>query len=349
MYKRKWRRLTPVAIVMMAALFLPAADSSASAENAAAFFKGKTITWIAPFKAGGGYDTYSRMIAPYFAKYTGATVVVENKPGAGGLIGVDLMAASKPDGLTISIINGVGVAAAQIAGEPGAKFDLTKLSWLGRVAGEPKVWVVRSSLKEIQSVKDYLNSKETYRWGATGPGASEYLEGQVVQAAFGKKLNIITGFDGSVEVAAAMNRGEIDMTSGTVDSRLNSINNGDERPLLVMGMEKNSLVPNAPILPDVKNLLSREGYAIMSAYAGLTEASRPVAAPPGVSKDRLKFLREAFKKALTDPKLVAQSEKLHRPVEWTSGEKIKEDFEDALERSSPTFRQIIKSAYRSGK
>jgi len=251
--------------------------------------------------------------------------------------------------LTVCIINGVGAVSAQIAAEPGAKFDLSKLSYLGRIAGEPKVWVVQSSLKEIQSIKDYLNSKKTFRWGATGPGASEYLEGQVVQGAFGKKLNIITGFDGSVEVAAAMNRGEIEMSSGSVDSRFNSIQNGDERPLLVMGMEKNSLVTNAPILPDVKDQLSAEGYAIMKAYAGVTEASRPVAAPPGVAKDRLEFMREAFKKALMDPKLVAQAAKLHRPVEWKSGDEVREDFADALERSPQVFRDLIRNAYEGGK
>jgi tripartite-type tricarboxylate transporter receptor subunit TctC len=349
MIKMRGTRWTPVAVMLAAALPLLAASPPASAQNAGAFFKGKTVTWIVPYKAGGGYDTYSRMIAPYYSKYTGATVVVENKPGAGGLIGVDLMAASKPNGLTISIINGVGAVSAQIAGEPGAKFDMTKLSYLGRVAGEPKVWVVRSSLKEIQSVKDYLDSKKTYRWGATGPGASEYLEGQVVQGAFGKKLNIITGFDGSVEVAAAMNRGEIDLSSGSVDSRLNALRNGDERPLLVMGLEKNALVPNAPILPDMKNLLSAEGYAIMKAYAGITEASRPVAAPAGVPKDRLEFMREAFKKALTDPALVAQADKIHRPVEWKAGDQVKEDFEDALERSPKVFRDLIKTAYQGSK
>ena len=273
------RRLTSIAVAMAAALPLLVAGTPASARDAGAYFKGKTITWIVPYKAGGGYDTYSRMIAPYFAKYIGATVVVVNKPGAGGLVGVDYMAASRPNGLTVSIINGVGAVSAQIAGESGARYDLTKLSFLGRVAGQPKVWVVRSSLKEIRSVKDYLNDKRTFRWGATGPGASEYLEGQVIQGAFGKKLNIITGFDGSVEVAAAMNRGEIDVFSGSVDSRLNSITNGDERPLLVMGLEKSSLVPNSPILPDVKSLLSADGYAILKAYAGITDASRPVAAP----------------------------------------------------------------------
>ena len=342
-------RLTPAAVVMAAALPLLAAGTTASAEDAAALFKGKTITWIVPYKAGGGYDTYSRRISPYFSKYTGVTVVVENKPGAGGLVGVDLMAASKPNGLTISIINGVDAVSTQIAGERGVKFDLTKLSFLGRIAGEPKVWVVRSSLKEVQSVKDFLDAKKTFRWGATGPGASEYLEGQVVQGAFGKKLNIITGFDGSVEVAAAMNRGEIDTSSGSVDSRVNGIKNGDERPLLVMGMEKDSLVPNAPILPDVKGLLSAEGYAIMKAYAGITEASRPVAAPPGVPKDRLEFLREAFKKALTDPALVAQAEKVHRPIEWKSGEAVREDFDDALNRSPKVFRDLIKTAYQGSK
>lgn len=338
-----------VGCVMTFALLLAGAGDVFAANSEADFFKGKTVTWIVPYKAGGGYDTYSRMIVPYFAKYLGATVVVQNKPGAGGLVGVDVMAASKPDGLTVAIVNGVGSTSAQIAKEPGMRFSLTKLSWLGRISGEPKVWVVRSSLENIRSVKDFLASKKTFRFGATGPGSSEYLEGQILQAALGKKLDIVTGYDGSVEITAAMARKEVDMFSGSIDSRYNTIKNGDERPLLVMGMEKTELLPNAPILPSIKNLLSPEGYDIMKAYSGVTEAARPVAAPPGVPKARLEFMRAAFKKALTDPALLAQAKKIHRPIEYMSPQKVQEAFEDSVEHSPAAFRNLIVTAYNGNK
>lgn len=349
MHKPKGGRLTSVALLTLVALFLPAFNSAASAAGPAAFFRGRTIKWIVPYKAGGGYDIYSRLITPYLEKYTGATVVIGNKPGAGGLVGVNLMAASRPDGLTIAIVNGVGSTSAEIAREPGMRFDLTKLSWLARVAGEPKVWVVRSSLPGLHSVKEFLNSRKTYRWGAMGPGSNDYLLGQLLEGALGAKFDLITGFDGTVEITAAINRKEIDMTGQSVDSRLNSIRNGDERPLLLMDLEPSALLPKAPTLSDVKNLLSPRGFALLKTYAAVTSVSRAVAAPPGLRQDRLEFLREAFRKALTDPALLARARKMHRPIEYMSGKAVQQAFEDAVEHSPRAFRQLIVSAYRHGK
>jgi len=344
------RRLLLGALTVITALSLVAlVNSTAMAESAAAYFKGKTITWIVPYKAGGGYDTYSRLIAPFLSKYTDATVVVENKPGAGGLVGPNIMAASAPDGLTIAIVNGAGSISAQIAGEPGMRFDLTKLDWIGRVSGEPKIWTVRSSLKSIRSVKDFLNSKKTYRWGATGPGSSEYLEAKLLEAALHRKFNLITGFDGSVEIAAAMDRKEVDMFSGSVDSRLNSIKNGDERAILTIALERTNLLPKVPDVTDVKSEIPADGFMLLKAYSSVTDVARAVAAPAGVPKDRLEFLRSAFRKALQDPKLLAKTKGIHRPIEYMAAGKVLEDFTYAVDQSPKVFRTLIATSYRGNK
>lgn len=351
MLKQVTKMFRGSAVVAGAALAAVALAGPASAQkgDAAKFYKGKTITWIVPYKAGGGYDTYSRMIAPYLEKYTGATVVIANKPGAGGLVGPNLAAAAKPDGLTLVIVNGVGFTSAQIAGEPGMRFDLTKMEWIGRIGGEPKVWVVRDSLKEIRAVNDFVQSNKTYKWGATGPGSSEYLEGQMFEEVFKKDLNIITGFDGSVEIDASLARGEVDMSSGSVDSKLPSVQNGDQRAILVLSMNKNSLLPDATIIPAVKDLVSEEGYKILRAQAGLTEAARALATTPGVPKERVQFLREAFGKAMQDPELQAQAQKQKRPLDYLSGEETAEAYKSAINDAPESFKRIIREAYRGGK
>src|SRR5262245_34294099 len=79
-----------------------------------AFFAGKTVRMVVGSATGGGYDVYSRLIAPYLARMLGATVIVENQPGAGGLISLNRLYVTEPDGLTLSFANGTSAALGQL-------------------------------------------------------------------------------------------------------------------------------------------------------------------------------------------------------------------------------------------
>ena len=100
-------------MIALAALFAPA--SAQEAEKA--FFAGKTVRMIVGSGTGGGYDVFSRLIAPYLAKTLGTTVIVENQPGAGGLVALNRLYIAPPDGLQISLSNGTGAAFAQLTGQ----------------------------------------------------------------------------------------------------------------------------------------------------------------------------------------------------------------------------------------
>ncbi len=96
----------------------------ALADEAADFFKGKTVTYIVATAPGGGYDTNGRLVAEFMQKHLpGSTFVVQNMPGAGHLIGTNYIYASDPDGLTFGTFN-TGLIYGQLAGDPGIKFDL---------------------------------------------------------------------------------------------------------------------------------------------------------------------------------------------------------------------------------
>src|SRR5204863_5368006 len=105
----------------------------APAQGEGRFFEGKTIRIVVGFSAGGGYDTYSRVIARHLGRHVPGkpTVIVENMPGAGSLIAANhLYRVAKPDGLTIGNFAG-GLVLAQVLGQPGIEFDARKLEWLG--------------------------------------------------------------------------------------------------------------------------------------------------------------------------------------------------------------------------
>src|SRR5580692_7161733 len=103
------------ACALAAMLALVASMPAARAQDAdRAFFSGKTVRMAVGYGPGGGYDAYARMIAPYFSRALGASVVVENQPGAGGLVALDRTYTAAPDGLTMMIVNGTGAALSQL-------------------------------------------------------------------------------------------------------------------------------------------------------------------------------------------------------------------------------------------
>src|ERR1700733_13707986 len=103
-----------LAVALALAAVMPAARAQ-DAERA--YFGGKTVRLIVGYGPGGGYDAYARMIAPYLTHDLGASVVVENQPGAGGLTALNNLYVASPDGLQIMIVNGSGAGLAQLVGQ----------------------------------------------------------------------------------------------------------------------------------------------------------------------------------------------------------------------------------------
>ena len=131
-------------LVGSAALAATAMLTTTSANAADPYFKGKTITFVVGFGAGGGYDAYARMLAPHFERELGADVVVVNKPGAGGMSALNRLYSAPADPLQMTIVNGTGAGLQQLLGMKAAKFDLTKLPILGIIDhARPKT--IRSS------------------------------------------------------------------------------------------------------------------------------------------------------------------------------------------------------------
>jgi len=147
------------------------AAPAAAADSVADFYKGKTVTYIASTSPGGGYDQYGRLVAEFMQKHLpGSIFVVKNVPGAGHIVGANTIYASKPDGLTIGIFN-TGLIYNQVLGAAGVKFDLGKMSWVGKAASDPRVITVGTS-SPIKTFKDLQDSKQTVNF-AVGERVAE--------------------------------------------------------------------------------------------------------------------------------------------------------------------------------
>src|ERR1700682_4374359 len=118
------------------------ASPAAAQDSEQAFVAGKTVRLVVGFGPGGGYDSYARMLSPYLSKNLGATVIVENRPGAGGRVALTGVYMAPADGLTLMIVNGTGAAFSQLTDTQGARYDLGKLGYIATLSAPPSLWTV---------------------------------------------------------------------------------------------------------------------------------------------------------------------------------------------------------------
>lgn len=303
----------------------PAESDKAAKTGVAAFYDGESIRWIIPYSPGGGYDEYARLIAPFLEKYTGARVDILNLPGAGGMRGVNELFNSSPDGLTIGMINGSALVTNELAGMSGADYEIAKFEFMGRIVADRRVLVV-SADSGYQSLDALRNAEGDVKIGATGLGGSTYVDAVICNAAFDMDLEIIHGFDSSSFVKQAMLRGNIVGTWGSWGSAIDSVTGDRQRVILQSGRQRSADLPDVPTAHELVHTTSNpeRTEAILTAWESLQAIGRPVAAPPGTPAERVRFLREAFDKAMHDPELLALASRSRRPLEYASGEDVEQ-------------------------
>jgi Uncharacterized protein conserved in bacteria len=330
---------------MLAAAALSFSALPAVAETAEEFYKGETIRWIIPYKPGGGYDEYTRLLMPYFMKYSGAKVEIVNMPGAGGMKGANEIFNSPTDGLTIGIINGSAMVTNELAEIEGARYKVADYSYIGRVVADIRVLVAGTN-SGIESFEDILDSDQTVVLGATGLGGSTYVDGVIIDQVYDLNQKMVHGFNSSTDVRQALLRGDIHGMWGSLGSALSGQKNGDHHIIVQSGKGE---IPGVGMIPSVfdymdqaKNPLAPE---LMVAWEALNAVGRPVAAPPGVPADRLEFLRSAFDQAMNDPEFLQKAQDTERELSYASGAEMAEIAKSAT-NMSPEVRDVMVAAIR---
>lgn len=320
-----------------------ATSEQPKAEDDLAFYNGKIVTWIVSTKAGGGYDSYARLIAPYLQKYLpGSTVVVKNVPGAGHIVGVNELYSSKPDGLTLGIFN-AGLIFQQLAGAEGIKFDLNKLTYLGNAISTQRIFVV-STKSPYQTFDDIIKNSSKVRMASAGVGSASHNDVLMLNKIFGINMKVVPGYSGQ-EGDLAMMRGEVDGQIGQSDQMDQLIENGQARALLVIGGKSvdTKKYPQAKLLSDIAPESGKSLANLMMAIAAL---SRPIAAPPDLPPGKTKVLRDALWKAMNDPELQQKANQAKLPVQPVSGEETAKMFREALNQP-PEVIELVKELVKA--
>ena len=287
---------------------LSCATNLYAASSALDFYKGKVIDYIVATTPGGGYDAYARLIGRYMQKYIpGSTIIVKNVPGAGHIVGANETCFAKPDGLTIGTFD-KGLVISQLIGLKGVRFDMAKFNYIGKATSEPRIMVVGKK-SPYKTIKEFMESKETIRMGTSGVGSSAHNETLIFIAATGARhLKAVPGYPGN-DLNMAIMRGDVGATINSYDNLFNFIREGEARVLLKFTKKNITGLDNAN-LPTVWDVITSEkGRKLLAVVAQLGEIGRLTTAPPNVPADRLAVLRDAYKKALTDPELIKEGQK----------------------------------------
>jgi tripartite-type tricarboxylate transporter receptor subunit TctC len=335
MSSRSARRLAALVVCLGAAAGAGSADPKA--EGAAEFFRGKTIAYIVSTEPGGGYDTYARLIGRHLEKQLGAKVVVRNVPGAGHLIGLDQLHRAPADGLTLGTFN-TGLVYAQLLGQEGMHVDLRTLSWVGKAAADPRVFVVGKDTP-FQSVADLRKAAQPTPLATSGAGSASYNEMRLLSQVMGFPVKLVVGYGGR-EGEMGILRGEVAGTLASWSSMQAFVANGFARPLFRIGVDAtlDAKIPEARTL-----VASPDDVSVVDFIEAQAQLGRMTAGPPGIPADRLAELRRAYLAALADPALLAEAKKLEVPIEPAGGDEVARKIELALAQT-PRTKALLASA-----
>ncbi len=300
----------------------------AAAQDAASFYRGKTLRIVVGFSSGGGYDLYARVLARHISHYIpgNPTVVVQNMPGAASLKAVKYLKSGAPADGTLMVTFNSGLITQSLTTPEKINVNFLDYAWIGNVSEDFRVCYTwnGTGIKNFQE----LLARPKINFGNTGIGTSAYINNRILSELFGVKLNMVSGYPGSADKRIAIERGELDGDCGSWTSMPEDWLRDKKITIhirfsgtLVPGMPKTA-VSARELLTDPKK---REIFNLLTASAVV---GRPYLVPKGVPADRVAALRSAFDATMKDKEFLADSEKQHLIVTPMTGAEVETFIKD---------------------
>jgi tripartite-type tricarboxylate transporter receptor subunit TctC len=294
----------------------------AAAEDVAAFYKGKTVTILAAHESGTGFDIYARALQRHLQRHIpgNPTVLVQNMPGAGGVVGLNWLYNIAPkDGTTIGTF--VFTAPFEpLMGNKAARFDPAKFGWIGNMEEGVAVCGV-SKAAGVDKFED-MRSKEVII-GASGQGSALVKSTIAVRNLFDVKMKLVAGYKGTASIKIAMARGEVHGVCSLLMSTVRShwrddYESGNFRPILQLS-GRARLDGVAHVDDFVKTDADRQVHALIF---GIQSLGKMYAAPPGIPADRLDALRKALAATMKDAEFLAEAAKMQLDISPMTGDEV---------------------------
>ena len=317
----------------------PAAKAAFDERAVANFYRGKTVRIIVATTAGSLFDAWGRMMARHLPKYLpgNPTMIVENMPGAGHVIGANYLYNQAPkDGTVIGTFVETQVVN-QLKGGEGIQFDMAQFNWLGAVTSSNTACLARTDIgAQIRTIQDLLGpSAREAVFATTGPGSDGYEYPMLMKELLGAKIKLVSGYPGNQEVRLAIENGEAEAYCATWDAVRRSVEPWKEAghpPYAIIvqeGKERHPELKDVPLMHELAQ--SEEDKLMFHLASGASNYAKPYAAPPGTPPDRVAALRQAFMAVFKDAELIAEAQKGGLDFDPRPGEEVQTAFKSLLD------------------
>ena len=324
---------------------------AASAHAQAPFYQGKTITIIVGTKAGDAYDLYPRMLAEFMPKYIpgNPNIIIQNVPGAASMIAANqVYNVAKPDGLTIGAIY-PALYFEQLTKKPEVKFDWTKFGWVGNPVTSNHLLYMRTDAP-YKSMDDIRTASSAPKCGSNGITSTGYYLPKLMEETLGTKFDIVLGYQSGQDVDLAVERGEVVCRAFTItaffarEPFISWRKRGFVNVLMQSGAKRDGRLKDPPTIYELmdKYKTNEAGRSLAKVVLSAGEFGRPLVTPPGIPADRLKILRDAFDKSVSDPALLAAAEKRRLEMDPASGAELETLAKEVMSASPEIVERMQK-------
>jgi tripartite-type tricarboxylate transporter receptor subunit TctC len=292
-------------------------------------FPNRQVTIIVPYPPGGLIDLVARALQPFLQAELGVTVVAENRSGAGGNVGAEVVARSQPDGYTLLLAN-PSLAISPTLYKKLNYRPIEDFAYVGRYGSVANVLVVNPALpvKTAQELIAYAKKNPgKLNYGSPGYGTSPQLSSELFKSMTDTFIVHIP-FSGAGPATAALLGGNIEMMIDNIPPQVGNIKAGKVRALAVTSLKRSSALPDVPTMDEV----GLKGYEVVSFFG--------LAARAGTPRESIMRLNTALNRATSDPKL--------REILESRGSVVvqgtPEDFLNFIKAETAKFAPVIKRA-----
>ena len=352
------RMISKTAAAALLFLFLAANTHAGDAGTAKMSWEGKTLTFSVGYGPGGGADVQGRIMAIHLPQFLPGSprVVVTNKPGGGTRVNAIDMAVRPADGTYIGNVSIGLLTASAMGADP--KFDWAKYEYLGMIESDATQGVMCARADRIKNLNDFLKAGRKWTLGEIGPSTTLGKETEWYKIV-GLPVNVVYGYGGSAEVAAAFDRGEMDLTMRcdpvyakkypewfTKNYALplfwHSTEPKDWFPLdtpLYHNFKKGAYPWFVEIHEALKEVVTKDQFAAFDAFRALT-GTHVWALPPGTPKEVVKALQSAFNEMTKSKAFIKDMNSRDREVLPIAGEELVKRV-NALKNQPPSVKAIL--------
>lgn len=343
---RPYTRLAGMAVAGIVAT----STAPASADAVSEFYSGRSFEIHVGFAAGGGYDTYARLLSRYIGDHIPGkpTVIVKNRTGSATIKLSNILYNKGPmDGSVMGMV-ARGIPTHEMLGGKGAKFDPTKFHWVGSMNNEVSACMIHKR----SGVANFANTLEK-QVVVGGQGASSDADqfANFITNLMGAKFKLITGYPGTAVTVLALDRGEVDGICGwswtsVKQMRSKDLKEGTIYPILQMALKKHPELPAVPLITDIAR--NDEQRKQMELIFSRQTIGRPFLLPPKVSKDKVTAIRTAFAATMKDPRFLAAANKAKLEINWVSGDEVQELVQSVLTTPKPIVAATRQNLFPKG-